>query len=133
MIFATDSCPICDFKLSLDDTQCQGNYCIKTFYCPNHGFRALSKNMKDMVEVYHYSHREFSDRDKEELVVANMCETIYFPYMIKSFLQKGRSRIYFLPKGDKPAQFIVEVPLLDLDWTDEKEVLKKLKTIIVFS
>jgi hypothetical protein len=114
------------------EVQCMGDKCIHTYYCANHGFRALNKKMSDYIEVYHYSHREFSNKD-DGYVTGNLSEIICSPYMIKHWKQNKRSRVYFLPVGDKSAQFIAEVPLLDIDWTDAEEITKKLKMIILMS
>jgi hypothetical protein len=127
MNFSTDNCPICKSKLVLDIKSEDSNKVLMTYYCAKNYFDiAYVKSMLEKtVQVYHYSHTIFKEGSISQIIVG--------PYMFKNCVPLNKTRIYFLPKEERPAELMLEIPIIDLDWSNESEVIRKTKTILVFS
>lgn len=127
MNFSTTDCPVCGTKLTLDIKEEDNNKVLMTYYCAKNYFDiAYVKSMGEKtVHVYHYSHIIFKEGSISQIIIG--------PYMFKHCKPINKTRIFFLPKEERPPELMVEIPLIDLDWSNEIEVIRKTKTILVFS
>lgn len=127
MNFSTDKCPICQCKLSMDVQETSYNKVIMTYFCAKEYFDIgyVKSMLEKTVKVYHYSHTIFNEGAVSQMIIG--------PYMYKHCTPLDKTRILFLPKEERPPELMVEIPIIDLEWSNELEVIRRTKTFLVFS
>lgn len=139
MMFPTDFCPVCGFKLKFDiadETSVTNTFApalttakVTTHFCPINSFTVKvhgNYSPDYTTEVFHYVHREYP----QGIVV----EIIVLPYMLRHCPSINKTRLYYLPSEDEPMQLIAQMPLIkNLDYSKTTEVIAKLKTLTLFS
>jgi hypothetical protein len=135
--FPTDFCPLCGFKLQFEVEKPAipggghpwANKLLTTYFCDQGSFDVKLMNsyvMQAMTRVYHYTHREYTN--------GPIIEIIIMPYLIRHCPNIDKTRLYYLPEGDEPMQFIAQTGLIkNLDYTNSEQVVDKLKKLTLFS
>jgi hypothetical protein len=123
MIFCTDKCPICGTELSPDTASIKEKWITKGYHCPKK--RELVRNAFDtnVTSVSHYVH---------SLLNGGFVFMVIPPFELEHSKYFQTTRTYIVHPF-KPKKLLFETPILDADWSQPHNVVRRLKVLVTLS